>query len=166
MSQQKKEKSLFQNKILYGIVLFFIGILLCIYKLALIKAVIVTAGAVLAVMGVLEIIAKNTVSGIMKLVGGALMIIFSLLFIEVALIIVGVFLLLSGIFKFRNAYEVQKHTDKFFNKLRVMLPSIITIIVGVLFIIARWCLADAICFVLGIFLIIDGLAFVFEIEQK
>lgn len=155
-----------KNNVLSGLIMIVIGLLLCIFRVKLIETAIVTFGVLLIILGILELVKDKSSNGIVKIVIGAIMIFFSLLLWEIAVLIIGLLIVLVGLFKLKNAIAVQKYTDKIINKILTILPSAFTIIVGILLVLCKWFLANTLCLILGIFILINGVLTFLNLENN
>ena len=156
----------FKNNIISGLIMALLGLLLCIFKTKLIEAAINTFGGLLLILGILELVREKSSTGIVKIVFGVIMIVFSLALWEIALLIIGLLVILSGIFKLKTAVGLQKYVGNSMDKIKIILPSIFTIIAGVLLVLCKWYLANTLCVILGIVLMINGILTFLNLDNR
>lgn len=144
------------NEIITAVALIVIGALFMIYKSEIISIAMSLIGVTLIVLGVLDIVRKNTMSGIVKMVFGALVLAAGWLFVTLALYILGACLLVAGI---GQLYRLSKIKVK-----KITLPYAMHFVQPIIYILVAVCLffnqGGALSWVFtvsGIFLIIDGI---------
>ena len=153
----KRKNNNRSNELLTAIALIVIGLLFIIYKGGIISIAMSLIGITLIVLGIIDIVKKRTVSGVVKLVFAALVMLAGWLFITLALYILGAFLLVAGV---TQLVALSKTKIK-----KLTLPVIMHIAQPIIYILIAICLffnqGGAISWVFtvsGIFLIIDGIA--------
>lgn len=153
----KRKNNNRSNELLTAIALIVIGLLFIIYKGGIISIAMSLIGITLIVLGIVDIVKKRTVSGVVKLVFAALVMLAGWLFITLALYILGAFLLVAGV---TQLVALSKTKIK-----KLTLSVIMHIAQPIIYILIAICLffnqGGAISWVFtvsGIFLIIDGIA--------
>lgn len=153
----KRKNNNRSNELLTAIALIVIGLLFIIYKGGIISIAMSLIGITLIVLGIIDIVKKRTVSGVVKLVFAALVMLAGWLFITLALYILGAFLLVAGV---TQLVALSKTKIK-----KLTLSVIMHIAQPIIYILIAICLffnqGGAISWVFtvsGIFLIIDGIA--------
>ena len=143
------------NEILTAVALILIGLMFMIYKGGIISIAMSLIGVTLIVLGVLDIIRKLVVSGVIKIVFALLVFAAGWLFVTLALYILGAFLLVAGI---SELYKLSKVKIK-----KYTLPVIMHIVQPIIYILVAITLffnqGGALSWVFtvsGLFLMIDG----------
>ena len=143
------------NEILTAVALILIGLMFMIYKGGIISIAMSLIGVTLIVLGVLDIIRKLVVSGVIKIVFALLVFAAGWLFVTLALYILGAFLLIAGI---SELYKLSKVKIK-----KYTLPVIMHIVQPIIYILVAITLffnqGGALSWVFtvsGLFLMIDG----------
>lgn len=136
------------NSMISAVMYVVIGILFCTLRSGMLNIVMSLIGALLMVMGVINIlINKNNIAGILNIAIGLLVILGGWLFIKAALIIFGVMIILKGLMNLLNSLK--------FKTVLGVLSAVITMVVGILVIFSNW--LDVLFLVLGVILIINGI---------
>ncbi len=148
-------KKRFGNDIVTAVALIVIGALFMIYKSEVISIAMSLIGAVLIVLGIVDITRQFVVSGVVKIVFAVLVLAAGWMFITLALYILGAFLLIAGISELYNLSKVKIK--------KITLPVAMHIAQPIIYILIAICLffnqGGALSWVFtvsGLFLIIDG----------
>ena len=80
------------NNTVAAVLYVLVGVLFCIFKASMLNWLLTAAGIVFIVLGVLDILKKNLVNGIVEAVIGVVILVGGWAFVEVALIIFGALL--------------------------------------------------------------------------
>lgn len=136
------------NNILTCAMYAIIGLLLIILRGESLGILMTVVGLLLIAMGIVDVVKnKETVKGIIEAVAGLAIIVFGWTVASIVLLIFGIFLIVKGVMElFQNMS----------NGFMAMLSSIVTIIIGVLLVIAKWTLLDVMCLVAGIIFMINA----------
>ena len=162
--KNNKNYDLHNKNLIYGAIIAIFGLLLCIFRTKFVESAIITAGIIITLFGVLEIIKGLIPFGIIKLAIGISLIVLGSTVINVAFFVGGFILIFMGVLRLSFAWNLQKHTDNIIRKIHCFVSPILTIACGVLFISLKFSLASIICLILGIILIINGISLMFEKE--
>ena len=93
-----------------------------------------------------------TVKGIISIAIGAVIIVCGWLIAEIVLLIFGILLVIKGVTELIKVYK---------NGFMAMLPSIVTIVIGALLIIAKFALIDVMCIIAGVIFIVNAVLMLF-----
>lgn len=144
-----------ENQIITAIALVAIGLLFIIFKSEVVSIAMSLIGLALIVIGIVDLLHKDVVSGVIKLVFAALVFLAGWMLVTLALYVLGAFLLIAGVLEL---YKLTKVKIK-----KLSLPIVMHIIQPVIYILVAICLffnqGGALSWVFtvsGIFLIIDG----------
>lgn len=151
--------------IVYGIGLIATGIIFCILRSSFVSAMLTVAGVMLAIVGTINLIGKKWVEGGIEIALGIVVITCGWTVVDIALLVLGivlcayaVYMLISQISTFKRANV----KDKVF----ILLNPIILFIIGILFIVAKWYMVDAVFITLGTIAILQGLALLFKHDSS
>ncbi len=141
------------NNVLDCLVYAVIGILLVILKGGSLNILMTVIGALFIVMGIIDVVeSKDLVKGLIEMGIGVIIIVCGWLIADIVLLIFGILLVVKGVMEIAKIYK---------NGFMAMLPSIVTIVMGVLLIIAKWTLLDVFCIIVGIIFIINAVLILF-----
>ncbi|MEG1711083.1 MAG: DUF308 domain-containing protein [Clostridia bacterium] len=144
-------KKISTNTLILSIILIAAGVLFCIFQGEFVQWILIGAGALLILQGVLDLIHKITTFGIIEVAGGIITILCGAIILNVALIILGVALAVAGIlFIVKGA-----------RKGRQLFNAISEIILGLLLVFAQSFAINWIFIIIGVFAIIYGLLLLF-----
>ena len=132
-----------------AILYILVGVLFCIFRASMLRWLLTAAGIVFIVMGVLDILKKNLVNGIVEAVIGVVILVGGWAFVNVALIIFGALLVIKGVLDLLAAIKAKAG-------IMTILAAVVTAVVGVLLIASKWVMVDWFFIVMGIILIVDG----------
>ena len=149
----KKHK--INNPLLYAISMMVIGILMIIGGAGFAKSamgiLITVLGAVLVVFGVLSLLKKDILNGVLYLLFGILLIVFAWTIAWVAFLVLGAVLLLSGILNLIR----EKKTNVVKNVLSLVLGVLVLLLAfGVHF---AWTFLNIVFYVIGGLFILEGI---------
>lgn len=143
------------NQFVTSIALIIIGVLFIIYKSEIISIAMSLIAVALIVMGVIDLVRRSVVSGVVKIVFGALVLAAGWLFVKLALYVLAAFLLIAGVV---DLYKLLKLKIK-----KLSLSVIMHLIQPAIYVLVAICLffnqggtLSWVFTVSGIFFIIDG----------
>lgn len=150
MSKLKMDLS--TNNILTCALYAVIGILLVILQGSSLGILMTIIGILLIAFGVIEIVNGDITKGVIATAIGIVIIVCGWLIADVVLLIFGILMIIMGAI---DLYHNLK------NGFVAMLSPIVTIVVGVLLVIAKWTLLDLFCIIAGVVFIIDAVLSLF-----
>ena len=143
----KKLKKYLDSPIVLAIAYIVIGILLCVKKAAVIEWIMIIAGALFIVQGLIDWLEnKDFKEGVIEIVIGVLLIVLRFIIPQVVAIVLGALLIFNGVIKILTLPK----------SVAVIAYNIVTIIIGAMLIIGNWVLADILFVIIGIAFIING----------
>ena len=149
----KNKLNLSVNNIVTCAVYAIIGLLLVILKGGSLGILMTIVGALLIVLGVVDIIKnKDLTKGLVEAVIGVAIIVCGWLIADIVLLIFGILLIVKG------AMDLFKNLN---NGFMAMLSPIVTIVIGVLLVIAKWALLDVICIIAGVIFLVNAVLALF-----
>ena len=145
---EKNKLELSTNNMITCAIYTIIGLLLIILRAGSLGILMTVVGVLLIVLGVLDIVQnKETTKGIIEAIIGVAIIVCGWLIADIVLLILGIFLIVKAIMELINVHK---------NGWEAMLTPIITIVIGVLLVIAKWTLMDVICIIAGVIFLINA----------
>ena len=157
MAKKGKLKLSFNN-IVTSIVYAVIGLMLVILRGGSLNILMSVVGALLVVLGIVDMVkGKELTKGIIEAVVGVAIIVCGWLVADIVLLVLGVLLIVKG------AIELFKN---FKNGWAALLSAIVTIVIGVLLVIAKWMLMDVICLIAGIVFLVNAVLALFGKRLK
>ena len=144
------------NGVVYALLYIVLGVLFIVFKSGMLNWLMTIAGIVFIALGIFDIIKKRLTQGIIETVIGVVIIVGGWLFVEIVLLVFGALLIVKGVTDLIKACQSK---SKDFSKI---LCAVITAIVGILLVVAKWCTLDWFFIVLGAVFIIDGLFALFN----
>ena len=141
-------KSKISNKNLITSALYaVIGVLLIILQGGSLNILMTVIGALLIVAGIVDVANNDKVKGIIELAIGVAIIVCGWLIADIVLLVFGILLIIKGF------VEIVKTKRK---KFMTLIVPIITMIIGVILIVAKWALLDVLCIVAGAIFIVNA----------
>lgn len=144
------------NGVVYALLYIVLGVLFIVFKSGMLNWLMTIAGIVFIALGIFDIIKKRLTQGIIEAVIGVVIILGGWLFVEIVLLVFGALLIVKGVTDLIKACQSK---SKDFSKI---LCAVITAIVGILLVVAKWVTLDWFFIVLGAVFIIDGLFALFN----
>ena len=140
-----KRKSLQTTALLYIIV----GVLFIIFKALFLDWMMTAIGLLFIVNGIIDIARKRTLAGVVGIVIGAIVILCGWTFVDLVLTIFGVLLTAKG------ALDLLRVIGR--RRLIPLVSAILTIVIGVLFIVGNVIAQSWFYILIGVVLIVDGI---------
>ena len=145
MAKKAKRKSLDTTALLY----IAIGILFIIFKAAALDWMMTVVGVLFIVNGIIDIAKKRLLPGVAGIIIGAVIILCGWTVIDLVLTIFGILLTAKGVLDFFHFFKKKK--------LIPLISSILTVVIGVLFVIGNVIAQPWFYIVIGVVLIVDGI---------
>ena len=146
------KKKLNDQAIINAIALIVLGILFCIFRAGMINALLTIVGVVLIGLGVYDIVKKNYIPAVIEIILGIAVIVCGWTILDIALLVLGIGLVIYSV------YQIVMIAKDFKKKgWMALIKPIITLIIGVFLIVAKWFLVDWVFIVIGVIFIINGI---------
>lgn len=145
-----KNLNLTKNNIIKFIAYLVLGILFCCMKSGVISVVITILGAFVIVLGILKLIDKKWLEGVLYIVGG---IIGSWFLQNVIVIIIGALFIALGAYRLIVVSKVSR-------AVQVIIGPVLMIVAGIFIICANW--LDFFFIILGVVFIIEAILVLFD----
>lgn len=153
MAKKKLKLDLSPANLVACLVYAVIGVLLLVLKGGSINYLMTAIGALLIILGAVDIInGKDMVKGLVEIAIGIAIIVLGWLIADIVLLVFGILLIVKGALEFIKIYK---------KGFMAMLPSLVTIVIGVLLVVSKWALLDVICIVAGIVFIVNAVLTLF-----
>ncbi len=153
MSSKKNNERL--TNIIISIAMLILGVLFCALRSQFVSALITVIGAMLIVYGIYQIIKKQYLEGALECVIGIGIIAMGWTIVDISLLILGILLVVYAIYLIITTLPLIKSANgqKLFNMLSTPMLSLV---LGIILIVARWYMIDALFIALGAILIASG----------
>ncbi len=146
------KKSINNQAVINAIALIVLGILFCIFRAGMINVLLTIVGVVLIALGIYDIVKKLYVNAAIEIILGIAVIVCGWTILDIALLVLGIGLVLYSV------YQIIMVAKSFKKKgWLALVKPIITLIIGIFLIVAKWVLVDWIFIVIGVVFIINGL---------
>lgn len=145
-------KKINDQAVISAIALIVLGVLFCIFRAGMMNVLLTIVGVVLIGLGIYDIVRKNYIPAVIEIILGIAVIVCGWVILEIALLVLGIGLVIY------SAYEIYVIAKNFKKKgWLALIKPVITLIVGIFLIVAKWVLVDWVFIVIGVILIVDGL---------
>ncbi|MBQ9790389.1 MAG: DUF308 domain-containing protein [Clostridia bacterium] len=153
MAKSNSKLNLTTNNIMSCILYAVIGLLLVVLKGGSLNILMTIVGALLIVVGFVDIVKnKNVTKGIIELLAGIAIIVCGWLIADIVLLVFGALMIVKG------TMEIIQNRK---NGWGALLSPIVTVVLGILLVIAKWTLLDVICIVAGVIFLINAVLALF-----
>ena len=153
MAKKNLKMDLSPSNLVACLVYAVIGILLIALKGGSLSYLMTAVGALLIILGVVDIInGKDLIKGIVEIAIGVAVIALGWLLVDIVLLVFGVLLIVKGVLELIKIYK---------KGFMAMLPSLVTIVIGILLVVSKWALLDVICIIAGIVFIVNAVLTLF-----
>ncbi len=131
-----------------------IGILLVILRGGSLNILMTVIGVIFIALGIIDVVkSKDVVKGIVECAIGVVIIVCGWLIADIVLLVFGILLVIKGGIDLYNNVK---------SGFMAMLAPIVTIIIGILLIIAKWTLLDVFCIIVGVVFIANAVLTLFD----
>lgn len=151
--------------VVYGIGLIAAGILFCILRSSFLSAMLTVAGVLCVMLGIVNLVCRKWVLGGVEIAIGIVVIACGWTVADIALLVLGIVLCVYAIYMFATQISTFKRANAK-DKVFILLNPIVTLIVGVMFIVAKWYMVDAVFIALGAVAIAEGIALLFKSDER
>lgn len=149
----KSKLNLSTENIVNALVYAVIGILLIVLQGGSLNILMTIVAVLLVVLGIVDIVkGKNLTKGLIEIGAGIAIGVLGWLIADIVLLVLGVVLVVKGVLELVKVFK---------NGFMAMLSSLVTIVIGILLIIAKWALLDTICLIAGIIFVINAVLILF-----
>lgn len=160
----KLSEKINKKNLITSIALIIVGILFCVLRAQFVSALLTVIGALLILVGIIDFIGRHWTLGAIALAIGIIIIVCGWTIVDITLLILGIVLTVYAIYAFASNISMFK-SAKGFDKVLILLNPIVMCAVGVMLIVARWYMVDAIFIVLGVVSIVDGILLAFKHDE-
>ena len=153
------------NQLISSILLIVIGVLFCALRAQFVSVLLTVVGVVLIILGVLDLIAKNWVVGAIELAVGIIIIACGWTIVDITLLILGIVLVVYAVYAFASNASRLKTASKY-DKAMIILSPVVLLTIGILLIVAKWEMVDAVFIVLGVIALLEGIVLLLKAFGK
>lgn len=157
MAKKKNLSVKFDSNLITALAYIIIGILCCVLRAGVFQIVLTIVGVLFVVQGVLNVLSKDWVQAAINLVIGIVILSLTWIIDEIMLLIFGIMIMIKGAYELYNALKAKS------KDMISLIAAAVTMVVGILLIVARWQTVDTIFIIIGIIFIVNG---VFELLGK
>lgn len=151
----KKTISVNKSTLITALAMIVIGVLFCVFRSGMLSILFTIVGAILIVVGLIKMFNKDYAFGIVDVAVGIVIITCGWTILDIALLFIGICTVIYGIYLFASNINLYKSAKGFALARAIIVPTVI-LLVGVLLIVSKWQLSDAIFIILGILAVADG----------
>jgi len=149
----KLKLNLSMNNIITCAVYAIIGLLLVILQGGSLGILMTVIGVLLIALGLIDIVKeKDLTKGLIEAVIGVAIIVCGWLIADIVLLVFGFLLIVKGAIDLFNNFK---------KGWSAMLSPIVTIVIGILLVIAKWALMDVLCIIAGVIFLINAVLALF-----
>ncbi len=156
MAKKSKKKSsldLSLTNLVTCAVYAVIGLLLIILRGGSLGILMTVVGVLLIALGIVDVVRdKETVKGVVEAVIGVVIIVCGWTIASIVLLIFGILLIVKGVM---DAWENRKKGFK------ALISPLITIVIGICLVVAKWALMDVLCIIAGVIFLINAVLVLF-----
>lgn len=157
MKESYKNNKAWITALLYVLV----GVLFIVFKAEMLNILLTVVGALFIIQGIFSVANKDSVSGVFNIVIGLVILLGGWLFLDIVLLVFGILLAVKGAIDLLASLSSKNF--------RTIATAGVTLLVGVLLILAKWVLCsilDIILIILGVLFIIDGITALLGLNSK
>ena len=155
MSNSNNLQELMKSPLISGIALIVIGILFCALRAGFVSIILTIAGVVLIILGALALVGKNWTLGLIEVAVGVIIIACGWTIVDITLLILGIVFIAYAIYQMITTIPLIKN-KKPTEILIALLNPLFVIALGVILVVAKWKMIDAVFIVIGVLAIIAG----------
>ena len=155
MAKKKAQLNLSTKNVITCAVYAIIGLLLVILQGGSLGLLMTAVGVLLIVLGVMDVMNGELIQGLVEIGIGVIIIVCGWLIADIVLLVFGVLLIIKGVLELAKTYK---------KDIMAMLPSIVTIVIGVLRVVSKWALMDIICIIAGVIFLINAVLTLFGMK--
>lgn len=154
-----------KNNLIESGALIAVGVLFCALRANLVGALLSVIGALLILLGICAMICKRFASGGIEMALGIAIIACGWTIADITLLVLGIVLCVYAIYTIVSQTPTLKDA-KPKDKILILAKPLAMLIVGVMFIVAKWYMVDALFIVLGVLCILYGIVFAFDTNKR
>lgn len=154
------------NKLISAVLTIVLGLLFIVFKNSVIGWAITIFGAAFIVMGIIDIVKKDIVGGVIRAAIGALVILIGWLLLDIALIILGVVLIAYGVLQTFEILKEKGHKKSVKALVLQYAQPALNVIVGLCLLFARGDVIEVMCIIVGVLFIIEGFVALVDLLRK
>lgn len=149
------------TNLFFAISLLIIGALFCALRSGFVSVLLTVVGALLIVVGVVAIVQKEYALGAVEIAVGIVIIACGWTIVDITLLILGIVFVIYAIYNVIANIPALKRLKGADLALKILYPVVIFVF-GVILIVARWYMIDAVFIVIGVLSILAGLSMLLD----
>lgn len=157
------------SPLISGVALIILGILFCALRAGFVSILLTIAGVVLIILGALALVGRNWTLGIIEVAVGIVIIACGWTIVDITLLILGIAFIAYSVYQMIITIPLIKGKPAKDIVLSLLNP-ILLLILGIILVVAKWQMIDAIFIVIGVVSIVAGIIMImknfFGNEQK
>ncbi len=153
------------NKLISAILTIVLGLLFIVFKGSVIELAITIFGVAFIVMGIMDILKKDIVGGVIRAAIGALVILLGWLLLKVALIVLGVVLIAYGVLQTFEILQGKSRRKSVKALLIQYAQPALNVLVGLCLLFAYEAM-NVMCIVVGVIFLLEGFVALVDFLRK
>lgn len=153
------------SNIISAVALIVTGVIFCALRAEFVSALMSVVGVLMVLLGIYNLLKKQWAVGGVEIAVGIIVIVCGWLLVDVSLLVLGIVLCIYAIYTLISQISMFKSAN-FNDKVFIVLNPLMQFIFGILLIVARWYMLDALFIVLGALAIVYGIALFFREEKR
>lgn len=138
-----------------GIALIVLGILFCALRADFVSILLTIVGVVLLILGILDLLGRKWTLGAVELAVGAVIIICGWTIVDITLLMLGAAFIAYAIYQVFTSIPLLKRSKPSDIVMSLLYP-LLMLVLGVILVVAKWQMIDAIFIVIGAIAIVTG----------
>lgn len=137
------------------------GVIFCALRAEFVSVLLSVVGVLIVLLGVFNLVKKQWTIGGVEIAVGIIVIVCGWLVVDISLLVLGIVLCIYAVYSLISRislFNSANTNDKVF----IVLSPIVQLLLGILLIVARWYMLDALFIVLGVMLILYGVSLFFR----
>lgn len=155
-SNNKLISSITSSPLITGVALIIIGILFCALQSGFVSILLTIVGVVLIILGALALVGRKWILGLIEIAVGIIIIACGWTIVDITLLILGIACIAYAIYQMIVIFPSLKGS-KPSEIVIALLNPIFTLALGVILVVAKWKMVNAIFIVIGVVAIVAGL---------
>lgn len=147
-----------------AVALIATGVIFCALRAEFVSVLLSVVGTLVVLLGIFNLIEKHWAIGGVEIAVGIIVIVCGWLLVDISLLVLGIVLCIYGIYSLISQISLFKSANVN-DKVYILLSPIMYMIFGILLIVARWYMLDALFIVLGVMSILYGVSLFFKQNQ-
>lgn len=153
------------NNVILSVALIVTGVIFCALRAQFVSALMSVVGTLVVLGGIYNLFEKQWAVGGIEIAVGIIVIVCGWTIVDVSLLVLGIIICVYAIYTLISRISMFKSVN-INGKVFILLNPFMQLIFGILLIVARWYMLDALFIVLGVLSIVYGIALFFKDEKN